>query len=453
MGNKVMQEVEIRTGVWYKDRLIKLTFPNSWEVTTYWPDTPPPLTDEDILERINIPVGQPPLKELAKGKKNPIIVIDDLARPTPVFRIMPFLLKEFNLAGIHSKDIRILVATGTHGDQDQRALANKIGKETAESCQIITHHDKRNTRFIGNTSFGTPVYVNREGLNSDLMIGIGGIYPNQTAGFGGGAKLALGILGRKSIMHLHFRHAGADGTYNTDNTFRKDLTEIARMISLNTIYALHINAQLDLVNLTCGDHFIYFPQSVEFSREKYIAPLPGDADVVIANGYPSDISYTFMQKGIKPIRCASRGATKIMIGSNPQGIGRHGFFQQGGSQRLKDYKFLYHKLSVMEPKEIISKILKKIFLRGQRPTMSERKSPGMSEEISQLWVFRPQTDASTPIPQLPGVQVVEAWDDILKVIEQEHSSKKNIKVRIYPCAPLQYLDAQAIQGEVEEIHK
>jgi nickel-dependent lactate racemase len=104
---------------------------------------------KDILERINVPVGQPPLKELIKGKKNSIIVIDDLARPTPVFRIMPFLLKEFNLANIRSKDIRILVATGTHGDQDKRALANKIGKETAESCQIIPHNDKRNTRFIG----------------------------------------------------------------------------------------------------------------------------------------------------------------------------------------------------------------------------------------------------------------------------------------------------------------
>ena len=84
-----MQEIELRTGAWYNDRSIQLTFPDSWDVVTYWPDTPPPLTDEEIAEQIRRPIGQPTLSELARGKKRPVIVVDDLARPTPVFRILP----------------------------------------------------------------------------------------------------------------------------------------------------------------------------------------------------------------------------------------------------------------------------------------------------------------------------------------------------------------------------
>jgi nickel-dependent lactate racemase len=400
----------------------------------------------EMKEKINSPIGQPPLRELAKGKKKPLIIIDDLARPTPVFKIIPLLLEEFNSARIPPNNIRILVATGTHGDQDKHALTNKIGKEPSKSCRVIIHNDRRGTRYIGKTSFKTPVYVNEELLNSDLIVGIGGVYPQHTTGFGGGSKLALGVLGRRSITHLHFTHEGVGGTYNIDNNFRKDLTEIARMINLNTIYTLHINAQLELVNLISGDHFTYYPDAAEFSKNKYTAPLPDDANVVIVNTYPSDLSYTFMRKGMKPIRCASRGATKVVVASNYEGIGRHGLFQQGKHRRVEEYKALFHKISTMEPRVIFSKIIKNLFFRKRRPADGNRKNAETRGETEQLWLYRPE-GAITPIPPINGMRIVRTWDEILRVIEEEHSSKINIKVRVYPCASLQCLDAQTNSGQ------
>jgi nickel-dependent lactate racemase len=436
-----MQKVELRTGVWYNDHTITLTFPDSWNVETYWPDTPLPLTDTEIAARINSPIGQPPFRDLAKGKKRPVVIVDDLARPTPVYRIMPFLLKEFAAAGIHARDIRILVATGTHGDQNRKALDNKIGKDSTESCRLIIHNDQKNTKYVGKTSFGTSVYINKEIVKSDFVIGIGGVYPQHSTGFGGGSKLALGILGRKSITQLHFKHKGVGGSYNIDNDFRRDVTEIARLIGMNTMYILHINAQLELISLMCGDHYAYYPKAAEFSKERYTAPLPDDADVVIANGYPSDISYTFMRKGMKAIRCAPQGATKIVVASNPEGIGKHGLFQQGISQRIRDYRFLYRKISVMEPRVIISKVIKNIFFRKKGPVahMAERSSH--QEKTENLWLYRPEGNAA-PIPPLPGVRITGTWDEILKAIEQEHASKNKVRVRIYPCSSLQCLDSQ-----------
>src|ERR1035437_7332307 len=117
-----MKEVELRTGIWYNDRSLIMNFPDAWDVVTYWPDASTPLIDEDLREKINSPIGQPALRELAKGKASPMIIVDDLARPTPVFRIMPFLLEQFRLAGVPRSNIRILVATGTHGPQNNEAL-------------------------------------------------------------------------------------------------------------------------------------------------------------------------------------------------------------------------------------------------------------------------------------------------------------------------------------------
>ncbi len=436
-----MQKVELRTGIWYNDRLITLTFPDSWDVITYWPDTSSPLTDKDLLEKINAPIEQPPLRELAKGKESPIIIVDDLARPTPVFRIMPFLLEQFKMADVPLANIRIIVATGTHGTQNERALANKIGTEAMESCRVIIHDDQRHTKFVGKTSFGTPVHVNRELLKSDLIIGVGGVYPQHTVGFGGGSKLVLGILGRKSIMHLHYSHESVGGTYNIDNDFRKDVTEIARMVGLNTMYTLHVNAHLQVVNLMCGDHFRYYPQAAQLSRQRYSAPLPNDADVVIANAYPFDTSFTFMRKGYKPLDCAPEKATRVMIASNHEGIGTHGLFQHMKPPRFLSYRMLYRRIAVMDPKVIFSKIWKRLMFRKRTSTNESQNNYALPINTNQVWIYRPVTEAE-PLLSVEGMTVTTTWDDILRTIERERSSPgTRIKVRIYPCAPLQCLDA------------
>jgi len=435
-----MKEIKLRTGIWYNDRAITLSFPDSWEVVTYWPNTPPPLTDEDISKIADSPIGQPPLYELAKGKKNPLIVVDDLARPTPTYRIVPLLLHHLERAGITSSRVRILVATGTHGEQNESALANKLGKAGIESCNVIVHNDMCNTKYIGRTSFGTPVFANKELLSSDLIIGISGVYPQHTTGFGGGSKLSLGVLGRKSIIHLHYGHEAVGGNYDINNGFRRDVTEIARMIKLNTIYTIHVNAHLEIVNLMCGDHFSYYPRAAQFSLEKYAAPLPDEADVVIANAYPFDLSFTFMRKAYKPLDYAPQKATKIMVASNSEGIGVHGLFQHIKPSRFIRYRSMYRRISLMEPRVILSKLINRLKFRKELQSNEHKAAPNyaMPRNTNHLWVYRPNCE-DLRTPAIDGMTTTDAWKNILEAIEKEQSHGNAIKVRIYPCAPLQCL--------------
>ena len=98
------------------------------------------------------------------------------------------------------------MASGAHGSPGAHAFAKKLGVEAAALCKPHAHHCQRNLVNMGRTSFGTPVLVNKAVADSDFLVGIGGIYPNHTAGFGGGSKLALGVLGFRSIATLHYRH-------------------------------------------------------------------------------------------------------------------------------------------------------------------------------------------------------------------------------------------------------
>lgn len=442
----MLSEKQLRTGAWYGDWPLSLDFPADWDVTTLWPRTPPPLTDDQISEVLEQPVGQPPIRYICRGKSRPLLIIDDLNRPTPVARLMPFLLRHFKDGGIPAQAIRILVATGTHGAPRIDTLQKKVGPEAASSCQILVHDPTHNLVEIGRTSSGTRVVVNEEVIASDFVVGVGGIYPNHSAGFGGGSKLALGVLGYGSIRHLHYRHQSVGwGSLQSDNGFRKDLDEIARMIRLNTMISLQVDADREVVRVACGNHFLYYRDEVAFCRQTFSAPMPEDADVVISNAYPNDLSLTFVRKkGTTPLRYCDSGVSRIAIAACTEGVGHHGLFPFMNRPRFHRQRQIARRLSVMKPGEITRKIGLSLYrslrakLMGNGVSQVTRK-----EEEYPIWLYRPGSHSETLPPQIPGIRVSDSWSEIVKAVQREQAGKENLKVLLYPCAPLQCLDRSA----------
>jgi len=128
------------------------------------------------------------------------VIVDDLNRPTPTDRILPFVLACFP----DPSRVSVVVATGTHGAPLPAALDRKIG---SVGCRVVVHDPTRGD-------------LNEEVGAADFVTGIGGIYPNHTAGFGGGSKLALGVLGFRQIESLHYPHRSAGWGGSLRNSFR-----------------------------------------------------------------------------------------------------------------------------------------------------------------------------------------------------------------------------------------
>ena len=68
---------------WYGDEEITLTFPENWEVTMVAPKDAPKLSDAAIEDAFGQPIGTPRIEEMARGKSDAVIIVDDLSRPTP----------------------------------------------------------------------------------------------------------------------------------------------------------------------------------------------------------------------------------------------------------------------------------------------------------------------------------------------------------------------------------
>ncbi|MCJ7490878.1 MAG: lactate racemase domain-containing protein, partial [Dehalococcoidia bacterium] len=184
----------------------EINFPASWDVhfcpTRGWDR--PAMSDEQMREAFAAPVGTPRIRDLAQGKKEVVIIFDDITRPTPVYRIAPFVIEELREAGIADEQIRFVIASGTHGAHDNKALRAKLGQEILERFFVFQHNPYDNCVSVGATTLGTPLSVNREVTTCDLKIGIGSILPHPQAGFGGGGKLILpGISHIDSVDRFH----------------------------------------------------------------------------------------------------------------------------------------------------------------------------------------------------------------------------------------------------------
>jgi nickel-dependent lactate racemase len=256
------------------------------------------LTDDQMRTALQNPVGTPRLRELAGGKKRVIILFDDLPKPTPTGRIIPFVLEELQAGGIKDEQIRFLCAMGTHRYMTYEELAAKLGSDIIEKFPVYQHNTYENTVFVGNTSTGTPVYVNREFASCDLKVGIGSIIPHQSAGFGAGGKIIMpGIAGIQTIAyhHTNMRKSPFAETAKLarvdDNAFRLDIEEAARLAGLQFKVDSVLNNRREVVGLFAGDFVAEHRSGVKLAREVYSTEMLKDLDIVINNGYPDECQF------------------------------------------------------------------------------------------------------------------------------------------------------------------
>ena len=435
-------ELHLRTRAWYGERVVTVPVPRSWDVTLFALTPRAPLSDAEIVQRLETPAAQRPLRDLARGKSRPVIIVDDLNRPTPAARVIAPVLRQFADAGIPARNVTIVMATGTHGRPPADAMAKKVGAEAASTCTVHVHDCHRGVTKVGRTSFGTPVFVNDRVLGGDLVVGIGGIYPNHTAGFGGGSKLVLGVLGFRSIAGLHFAHDGMGwGTPNERSNFRRDLDEIAAMIGLSTTISLLLNGDLDVVTVASGDYRVYYSDMLAAAKEAYRVPAPpADADVVLANAYPADLSLTFTRiKGMAPLQRAPRHASRVVVSPCVEGHGLHGLFPFLNPPMFHRQRTaaIRARLQLARPRTFAREIAGHLLgpFRARHPTESTS-----AECARPIRLYRPDAAGTPELPtRIPGMEVRSSWDAIVEAVQREQGGRANLLVAVYPSAGLVWL--------------
>ena len=84
----------------------------------------PVLPDEVAALRAALrrPLHGPPLADLARGKRQAVLIFPDVTRAMPSARVVPVVLEELAGAGFGPERVTLLSATGTHRANTPAAL-------------------------------------------------------------------------------------------------------------------------------------------------------------------------------------------------------------------------------------------------------------------------------------------------------------------------------------------
>ncbi|MFC2052889.1 nickel-dependent lactate racemase [Chloroflexota bacterium] len=417
-----MKEIKLLSAAWYQDEQITLEFPDSWDITVLGDQILPELPHTLIKEQIENPIGSETLNQLAKNRARAVIIVDDLTRPTPADILIDVVLVELANAGIPNEAITIIVGGGAHKPATGDDIRRKLGPNIPSSIRVKPHNSHEDHIFLGTTSKGTPLYINREVYESDLKIGVGCIYPHPAAGFSGGSKILVpGVAGYKTIQYLHDHLRGADHRAGSlDTEFRNEIEQIATQVHLDFIVNVVLNQQRQITAVFAGDKNIAHRQGVDFASKQYhVQPVNG-ADIIIADMYPFDADLQFAyDRGFWPLHQAKRDASKIVLAACPIGVGDHELFplesavQARISRRLRNFKM--RDLKTL-PYRIQSgrNMVKKKSLDFMMLTQ------GISEEELR--------------PIFPNGKIYHQWNNLLLELKHRHT-KPPVKVTVYKCAP------------------
>ena len=130
--------------------------------------------DESAIKTaLDNPIGTMRLGELARGKNKVLIVCDDIARPTPAYKIIPYVLDELAAAGVTETGIEFMMALGTHRPMTPQEMRDKVGGDICNRFAVYNHgwDNPDALEYMGKTDQGVEVWINKKVADADLVIG------------------------------------------------------------------------------------------------------------------------------------------------------------------------------------------------------------------------------------------------------------------------------------------
>ncbi|MFC1950978.1 lactate racemase domain-containing protein [Chloroflexota bacterium] len=284
-----MQYFRVPQLAWYDPKELELFFPDGWDMAVchiagY---DRPALSDEQIKSAIASPIAMPTIREAARGKKDAVIIFDDMARVTRVAKIVPHILAELASAGIEDSHIRFICALGSHGPLDRIDLIKKLGADVVGRYMVYNHHAFSNCVHVGTSSFGTEILLNAEFMSCDFKIAIGCTTPHPAAIFSGGGKIVLpGVAHFDCITANHTLPITREQENDYDNNPRRlEKEEAAKMAGLDVLVEAIVNLWGESCALYAGTEPEAHAAAVADARAQYVAPKAINKDIVIANAY------------------------------------------------------------------------------------------------------------------------------------------------------------------------
>jgi len=256
-----------------------------------------------VLDALNSPIDHEPLSKLVGPKSKVTVAFDDPigfapAQKQPDFRSVAIkvVLEELDKLGVDPTNIRLVCAVGLHRKWTTQELGTILGEDLAYRfgpSRLYNHdaEDRENLIFLGETTRGQEVEVNRVITDSDQVIYVS----NPWSHFNGGWKSAVVGLGSfRSIRHHHRPFPRASGKSTMDpkrSAFPRLLNEMGEVIEKELAKKGHrflivegvMNNAFpqEVVQVVAGHPPQAHEKTLEVLQRQHVVDVKGQSDVVI----------------------------------------------------------------------------------------------------------------------------------------------------------------------------
>ena len=294
----------------------------------------PPITDlkAAVLDAIYHPIDSEPIDKLLKPGQKVAFICNDPTRVANTHAFMPILVEELNKLGIKDQDMKVVFALGTHRKMTHEEMVEAVGQDVAG--RLPMHNSDCNVpedfAYFGQTSFGTPVLLNKLICDVDLVILTGTIVYHFFAGFGGGRKAVLpGVAAMETVRKNHSLMMSPKSQLGAlhGNPVYDDQMEGVRLFAKNHkmfLFNVILDAKKQFLKIFAGNWDTAHQEACKYVEKVYGGEISQPADIVIAScgGYPKDINIYQLQKTMDNAWCAVKeGGVVIILGECEEGSG------------------------------------------------------------------------------------------------------------------------------------
>ncbi|MFO7752926.1 MAG: nickel-dependent lactate racemase, partial [Desulfobacteraceae bacterium] len=260
-----------------------------------------------IENALQNPLNSSSLETFLSDARDVLIIVNDATRPTPTEKVISSIMEQ-----LKTVDYRFIIATGVHRGPTEEELGQIFGRFLETVRDRIIVHDARKDEdmvYLGKSSNGTPMYVNREGADAHKIIIISSVEPHYFAGYTGGRKSFLpGIAGFETVEKNHklALNPAAKALALEGNPVHEDMVDAIKTVdkeifSIMTVLDKHHNVYAASAG-HIEDSFIH---AAHKANEVFAAPLAQKADIVVSVvKFPQDIDLYQAQKGTENAKLA-----------------------------------------------------------------------------------------------------------------------------------------------------
>lgn len=388
---------------------------------------------EQAFEAMRNPIGTRPLKEMVTSADTVSIVISDSTRPTPNYKLVPWLLQE--MSHVPRENFVIINGTGSHRDNTREELIEMLGQEIVDSLRVINNHafDDKTLTYLGKSSYGADAFLNKEYCDSDFKIVTGFIEPHFFAGFSGGPKgIMPGIAGIDTIMHFHsakmIAHPNSTWGLIEGNPVQGEATEIVSMCKPDFMLNVTLNGDKQITNFFAGDVIEAHRKGCEYVREHSMVACDEPFDIVITtnSGYPLDQNLYQAVKGMSAAhKIVKKNGAIICAAECSDGLPDHGNY----AKILKMFD---------TPGELLEKVIDPEFSLFDQ---WQAQKQAMVQVWADVYVHSSLSETEVKEAMFKPAEDIERLLDELVIKQGE-----NIRIAVMPLGPLTipYIKRQAV---------